>query len=411
MVLEKKRVVVTGGGIVSSLGCEWPDILKNLKAGKNFIRRIDDWAKYKGMNTQLGAPVDFELPVFPRKKIRGMGRVALLALAATDKALALAGLGESPELKGGRCGIAYGSSMSGVEPIMDIYNMIVLNDTSKINATTYIRAMPQTCAANLEVYYGITGRLITTNTACTSGSIAVGFAYETIRQGLQDIMIAGGAEELSAVDAACFDVLFATSTKNDRPELTPAAYDKNRDGLVVGEGSGTLILEEYQHALNRGAKIYAELVGFGTNTDGSHITQPNRATQSVSIRLALEDSGLKPDQIGYINSHGTATASGDISESWATHDVFKRAVPVSTLKNYIGHTLAACGVIEAWVSIHMMNSRWFCPNINLKEIDPEVAPLDYITGEGRVIDTDYIMSNNFAFGGINTSLVFKRIVS
>ena len=409
--MEKRRVVVTGGGIVSSLGCEWPDILGNLKAGKNFVRRIDDWAKYKGMNTQLAAPVDFEIPDFPRKKIRGMGRVALLALSATDKALAVAGLGDSPELKGGRCGIAYGSSMSGVEPIMDIYNMMVLNDTSKINATTYIRAMPQTCSANLEVFYGLTGRLITTNTACTSGSIAVGFAYETIKYGRQDIMIAGGAEELSAVDAACFDVLFATSTKNDHPELTPAAYDKKRDGLVVGEGSGTLILEEYEHALNRGAKIYAELLGFGTNTDGSHITQPNRATQSVSIQLALEDAGLKPGEIGYINSHGTATTAGDISESWATYDVFKRAVPVSTLKNYIGHTLAACGVIEAWISIHMMNLRWFCPNINLMEIDPELAPLDYITGGGRAIDTDYIMSNNFAFGGINTSLIFKRTVS
>ncbi|MDR1128105.1 MAG: beta-ketoacyl-ACP synthase [Treponema sp.] len=408
MNLEKRRVVVTGGSIVSPLGYEWPEILRNLKAGKNFIRRIDDWARYKGMNTQLGAPVDFAMPSFPRKKIRGMGRVALLALAATDKALALAGLGDSPELKGGRCGVAYGSSISGVEPIMEIYDMIVSNDVSKINATTYLRAMPQTCAANLEVFYGLTGRLIPTNTACTSGSLAIGLAYEAIKYGFQDIMIAGGAEELSAVDAACFDVLFATSTKNDHPELTPAAYDKSRDGLVVGEGSGTLILEEYGHALNRGAKIYAELAGFGTNTDGSHITQPSRATQSVSIRLALEDAGLDPGKIGYINSHGTATASGDISESWATYDVFKRAVPVSTLKNYIGHTLAACGVIEAWVSIHMMNSLWFCPNINLKEIDPEVAPLDYITGEGRIIDTDYIMSNNFAFGGINTSLIFKR---
>ncbi|MDR0451669.1 MAG: beta-ketoacyl-ACP synthase [Treponema sp.] len=405
---EKRRVVVTGGGIISSLGCEWPEIFGNLKAGKNFIRRIDDWARYRGMNTQLGAPVDFAMPDFPRKKIRGMGRTALLALAATDKALASARLGDSPELRGGRCGIAYGSSMSGVDPIMDIYGMVVSDDVSKINATTYLRAMPQTCAANLEVFYGLTGRLITTNTACTSGSLAVGFAYEAIKYGLQDIMIAGGAEELSAVDAACFDVLFATSTKNDRPELTPAAYDKNRDGLVVGEGAGTLILEEYGHALSRGAKIYAELAGFGTNTDGVHITQPNRSTQSVSIRLALEDAGLGPGDIGYVNSHGTATVSGDISESWATYDVFKRAIPVSTLKNYTGHTLAACGVIEAWVSINMMNSLWFCPNINLKELDPELAPLDYITGEGRAIDTDYIMSNNFAFGGINTSLIFRR---
>jgi 3-oxoacyl-[acyl-carrier-protein] synthase II len=338
-----------------------------------------------------------------------MGRIALLALVATDNALKQAGLADSPELRDGRCGIAYGSSMSSVEPVIDIYSMIVLNDRKKMNATTYIKAMPQTCAANIEVFYGMTGRLITTNTACTSGSISIGYAYETIQNGLQDIMVAGGAEELSPVDAAIFDTLFTASTKNDHPELTPAAYDKDRDGLVVGEGAGSLILEEYEHAVKRGAHIYAELVGFGTNTDGSHITQPNRATQSRAIASALTDAGLTPDQICYINTHGTATSTGDISESWATHDVFKRAVPVRTLKNYIGHTLGACGAIEAWISINMMNEGWFCPNINLINLDSEVAPLDYITGEGRRIDTDYIMSNNFAFGGINTSLIFKRV--
>jgi 3-oxoacyl-[acyl-carrier-protein] synthase II len=278
-----------------------------------------------------------------------------------------------------------------------------------MSSTTYIKSMPQTCAANIEVFYGLTGRLITTNTACTSGSMSIGFAYETIQNGLQDIMIAGGAEELTPADAAVFDTLFAASTKNDTPALTPAAYDKNRDGLVIGEGAGALILEEYEHAVNRGGRIFAEVAGFGTNTDGTHITQPNRATMGGAMQLALKDAGLSPDSIGYVNTHGTATNAGDIAESWATHDVFRRAVPASTLKNYIGHTLGACGAIEAWLSINMMNEDWFAPNINLLELDPECAPLDYITGEGRIIDTDYIMSNNFAFGGINTSLIFKRI--
>jgi 3-oxoacyl-[acyl-carrier-protein] synthase II len=292
---------------------------------------------------------------------------------------------------------------------MDFYNMLISNELKNMSATTYIKSMPQTCAANIEVFYGLTGRLITTNTACTSGSMSIGYAYEAIQNGIQDIMIAGGAEELTPADAAVFDTLFATSTKNDTPELTPAAYDKNRDGLVIGEGAGTLILEEYGHAVKRGAKIYAEVAGFGTNTDGTHITQPNRFTMAGALTLALNDAGIKPDLIGYVNTHGTATGAGDIAESQATYDVFGRPVPASTLKNYIGHTLGACGSIEAWITIMMMNDNWFAPNINLSEIDPECAPLDYITGEGRKIDSQYVMSNNFAFGGINTSLIFRRI--
>jgi 3-oxoacyl-[acyl-carrier-protein] synthase II len=406
----KRRVVITGGGIVSALGSQWPEILRHLKSGKNCVRRMADWDKYAQMNTRLAAPVDFEMPEYPRKKIRGMGRVGRMALVATDRALALAGLAEgSPELTGGRCGVAYGSSTGSVDALLDFYGMLISTDLKNMSATTYIRSMPQTCAANISVFYGLTGRLITTNTACASGSMSIGFAYEAIQNGLQDIMIAGGAEELTPADAAVFDTLFAASSKNDSPELTPAAYDKNRDGLVIGEGAGTVILEEYEHALKRNAVIYAEVAGFGTNTDGTHITQPNQDTMSGALTLALTDAGIDPELIGYVNTHGTATGHGDVAESWATYKVFDRAVPVSTLKNYIGHTLGACGAIEAWLSVNMMNEGWFAPNINLVEPDPRCAPLDYITGEGREFKTAYIMSNNFAFGGINSSLIFKRI--
>jgi len=406
----KKRVVITGGSIVSSLGNEWPDILAKLKAGKNRVRRMDDWDRYTRMNTRLAAPVDFTMPDYPRKKIRGLGRVAQLALVSADRALAHAGINpDDPELKKGRCGVAFGSSMGSIDSLMDFYSMLVLNDLTNMSATTYIKAMPQTCAANIGVFFGLTGRIITTNTACTSSSQAIGFAYETIKQGIQDIMFAGGAEELSAADAAVFDTLFAASSKNDSPEKTPAAYDKNRDGLVIGEGAGTLILEEYEHAVKRGAKIIAEIVGFGTNADGTHITQPNRPTMGIAMKLALEDAELDPALISYVNTHGTATDTGDIAESWATADIFQRPVPVSTLKSYIGHTLGACGVIEAWIAINMMREKWFCPNLNLEELDPRCGPLDYITGNGREIDGEYIMSNNFAFGGVNTSLIFRKI--
>lgn len=410
--MESRRVVVTGGSMVSALGNDWQTALKNLKAKKNFVRYMKEWdEKYPLMNTRLAVPVDFEIDKekYPRKAIRGMGRVAQMALVATDSALEDAGLAGSPELSAGRTGIAYGSSIGSVDPLMEMYSMLVTNDTSKVGSTTYIKAMPQTCAANLEVYYHLTGRIITTNTACTSGSLSIGYAYEAIKWGKQDIMIAGGAEEFCTMDTATFDTLFSTSTKNSTPQLTPSAYDKDRDGLVIGEGSGTLILEEYEHAKARGAKIYAEIAGFGTTTDGTHITSPNRPTIAHAIQLALEDAGLSPAQIGYVNTHGTGTAAGDITETNATFDVFKRAVPVSTVKNYIGHTLGACGAIESWLTINMMREGWFMPNLNLVNLDPECAPLDYITGDGRNIQTDYVMNNNFAFGGINTSLIFKRV--
>ena len=408
-----RRVVVTGGGLISALGNDWASALKSLKACKNFTQYMPEWEeKYPLMNTKLASPINFKIDSkkYPRKDIRGMERVAQMALVSCDAALESAHLNPAdPIFQSGRMGISYGSSMGAIMPLMDFYSMIVTNDTSKIGATSYIKCMPQTCAANLEVYYKLKGRLITTNTACTSGSQSIGYAYETIKFGLQDVMIAGGSDEFTPINTATFDTLFSTSTKNKTPQLTPSAYDRNRDGLVIGEGAGTLILEEYEHALARGATIYAEIVGFGTTTDGTHITSPNQDTIAAAIRLAVEDAGISPDQIGYINTHGTGTTIGDICETNATFDIFRRAVPVSTTKSYTGHTLGACGAIEAWVTINMMNEGWFHPNLNLNEIDTNCAPLDYITGSGRTITTEYIMSNNFAFGGINTSLIFKKL--
>lgn len=284
------------------------------------------------------------------------------------------------------------------------------NDQAEcITATSYIRSMPQTCAVNIGVSLGLTGRLITTNTACTAGSLSIGYAFEAIQNGAQDMMLAGGAEELNPTESAVFDTLFATSVRNETPEHTPASYDRDRDGLVIGEGAGTLLLEELEHAKARGAKIYAELVGFGTNTDGDHITQPKKETMQIALEMAMKNAGISSEQIGYVSGHGTATKRGDVAETLATYRALgNRTVPISSLKSYIGHTLGACGAIEAWLSILMMDRKWFSPNLNLKNIDPECAPLDYITGSGRKMDIEYLMSNNFAFGGINTSLIFRK---
>jgi 3-oxoacyl-[acyl-carrier-protein] synthase II len=370
---------------------------------------MTDWEKYARMNTKLAAPAHFDDPGFPRKQVRGTGRVGLMAVTVAERAFRMAGLIDDPVLKNGRSGVAFGSSTGSVDALLDFYSMLTTHTVQGITATTYIKSMPQTCAVNIGVFFGLTGRLITTNTACTAGSLSIGYAYEAIQNGLQDVMVAGGGEELNPTEAAVFDTLYATSTKNSTPHLTPAAYDRDRDGLVIGEGSGALVLEEYEHAKARGAKIYAELIGFGTNTDGTHITQPNKETMGGALRLALEAASLSPDAIGYVNGHGTATQHGDIAETHATHDVFKRRVPISSLKGYMGHTLGACGAIEAWLSIQMMNASWFSPNLNLVNPDPACGDLDYLQGTGRDLDVEYIMSNNFAFGGINSSLIFKKI--
>jgi len=405
-----RRVVVTGMAGISPLGNDWASVRERLGAYRNAIVRMEDWADYEGLNTRLGAPaMPFELSSrFNRKTTRSMGRVALLATRASELALQDAGLLDHPILSSGQVGVSFGSSAGTPSAIGDFGRMMEERTTRGINATTYIKMMAHTAPVNIGVFFGVTGRVFTTSSACTSGSQGIGYAYEAIKSGKQVAMIAGGAEELCATEAAVFDTLFATSTCNDTPETTPRPFDRARDGLVIGEGAGCLILEEYEHALARGATIYAELVGFGTNSDGTHVTQPNAATMKVAMELALQDANLAPEAIGYVNAHGTATQQGDLAESQATHELFGSRMPISSLKSYMGHTLGACGALEAWFSIEMMREGWFAPTLNLNEVDPECGELDYIRGEGRRLDCEYVMSNNFAFGGINTSLIFKR---
>ncbi|MES2018975.1 MAG: beta-ketoacyl-ACP synthase [Pseudomonadota bacterium] len=405
-----QRVVVTGMAGISPLGNDWSAISAQLKAYRNAVSRMDDWADYEGLNTQIGAlAAPFALSErYNRKAIRSMGRVAVMGTRATEMALQDAGLLDDPLLTSGKMGISFGSSAGTMLAILDFGRMLEERTTKGINATTYIKMMSHTAPVNIGVFFGVTGRIITTSSACTSGSQGIGYAYEAIRSGKQTAMIAGGAEEMSPISAAVFDTLFATSVLNDTPELTPRPFDSARDGLVIGEGAGCLILEEREHALARGAKIYAELVGFGTNSDGSHVTQPNSATMQVAMQLALDDAGLQPGDIGYVNAHGTSTQHGDIAETHATSALFGPDMPISSLKSYMGHTLGACGALEAWISIEMMNEGWFAPTLNLEQVDPKCAPLDYIKGEGRQLDCEYVMSNNFAFGGINTSLIFKK---
>ena len=405
-----RRVAVTDMAGISPIGNDWSSIRTRLGEYRNAITRMQEWSDYEGLNTQLGAPAaPFALSEkYHRRATRSMGRIALMATRASELALQDAGLLDDPLVQSGKLGIAFGSSAGTPSAIGDFGRMMEERTTKGINATTYIKMMAHTAPVNIGVFFGVTGRVVTTSSACTSGSQGIGYAYETIRSGRQLAMIAGGSEELCAAEAAVFDTLYATSVRNDTPAATPSPFDEHRDGLVLGEGAGTLILEDLEHAQARGARIYAEIVGFGTNSDGSHVTNPNADTMKIAIEMALADAALDPGAIGYINAHGTGTRQGDIAESQATARLFGKHTPISSLKSYMGHTLGACGALEAWLTIEMMRNNWFAPTINLTKVDPECGDLDYLTGQGREIDCEYVMSNNFAFGGINTSLIFKR---
>ncbi|MDO9213070.1 MAG: beta-ketoacyl-ACP synthase [Methylococcales bacterium] len=406
-----KRVVVTGMAGISPIGNDWQQVSARLKSQTTGIQTMPEWDKYSGLNTRLAAPADFTRPAhYSRKQTRSMGRIALMATYATELALIDAGLLNDPILNSGTMGVAYGSSAGSLDALAEFGNMLLNHTVNGLNATSYIRMMAHTSVVNIGLFFGINGRIYTTSSACTSSSQGIGYAFEAIKHGYQTLMVAGGAEELSASEAAVFDTLFATSLRNDTPEKSPRPFDRDRDGLVIGEGAGTLILEEREHALARGAHIYAELVGFGTNSDGLHVTQPDSRSMQTAMRLALQNAQLDASAIGYISAHGTATAHGDIAESHATSAVFGTHTPISSLKSFTGHTLGACGALEAWTAINMMNEGWFHDTANLDNIDPACAPLDYIREDIRYINCDYVMSNNFAFGGINTSLIFKRVI-
>ncbi|WP_217477388.1 beta-ketoacyl-ACP synthase [Stutzerimonas stutzeri] len=405
-----KRVVVTGMAGITSLGSDWTTIEANFSGNRSGIRYMHEWDRFTELNTRLAGPVDdFAVPGhWTRKQLRSMGRVSRLSVRAAEQALAHAGLLDDTSIRDGRMGVACGSSTGSTEEIKAFGNMLLNSVADGLNANSYIRMMPHTTAANISIFFGLTGRVIPTSSACTSGSQGIGYAYEAIKFGRLPMMLAGGAEELCATEAMVFDALYATSLKNDAPHTTPRPYDAGRDGLVIGEGAGMLVLEELEHALARGATIHAELVGFGSNADGQHATKPEQLTMRRAMELALDDANLQPDAIGYVNGHGTATEQGDIAETLATQALFGSRMPISSQKSFFGHTLGACGALESWFSIEMMNRDRYIHTLNLEAIDPRCGELDYLVGAPRSMQHEFVMNNNFAFGGINTSLIFRR---
>lgn len=404
------RVVITGVGIVSPIGNSLDEVSKGLREDRSGVRVVPSFGEVDGMRTRLGAPVEVDLTSLPKKRVRTMGRVAQLSTWATQRAIDDAGL-DQELISSGKVGLAYGSTGGSSAAVEDfVRKLYVQKELGAIQSATYLKFMSHTCAANLAQYFAIRGRVLTTCSACVSGSQAIGFAYENVKYGLQEVMIAGGAEEMDVVHAAIFDLMFATSVKyNDRPALAPRPFDADRDGLVVGEGAGTLVLESYERARARGAHIYAEIAGFATNCDGLHMTAPSEDGMTAVIERSLADAGLGREAIEYVNAHATATDLGDVCESKAVLRALGDRVPVSSTKGFTGHTLGACGAIESVFCLAMLRDGFLAPTKNLERPHPDVAPLALLSGPAREARPRVVMNNNFAFAGLNTSLIFRAV--
>lgn len=406
-----RRVVVTGVGLLSPLGDTMEALKNGIITNTSGVKYMHHWAdEMDDISTLIAAPIaEQDFSDIPRKHRRSMGKVALMTTRSMQDAIKDSGL-EEKHIQNPRTGMSFGSTMGANESLMEWISTVYKHNGFKgQNSMMFLKAMSHSVLANLAATFGVIGRAIPTCSACTSSSQAIGVGYESIKYGMSDIMFVGGAEGLHYLEAGVFEVMGATSTTcNENPTLTPKPFDKHRDGLVIGEGAGTLVLEEYEHAKKRGAKIYAELKGYATSCDGSHLTTPSRKGMEAVMNASLADAGLIPKDIGYINAHATATAKGDIEESHATHAIFGEKTAISSTKGYMGHLLGGCGVVESIIGLIALNDKLIPANKNLDEVDDACAKLDYVMKD-REENISHVMSNNFAFGGINTSLIFSKM--
>jgi 3-oxoacyl-[acyl-carrier-protein] synthase II len=404
-----KRVVITGMGAVSPLGENVAAMVSGMELGKTAVRFMEGWDHYKGLHCLIGAPAELKNEMaIPRKNRRSMGRLSFFAVQAAEQAIREAGL-DSAELTSGRTGCILGSTMGGVEAMNDTFELLLPNkDLAQLSSMRFFQCMSHTAAMNVAQFFGITGYVLATSAACASALQALGTGFELIRSGRQDVLLCGGAEELHPIVTATFDILFATSTHyNAEPQLSPRPFDEKRDGLVCGEGAGVLVLEESEHALRRGAKIYAEVIGYSTCGSGEHVSESNRQGIFNCMERALADAGISAKEVSYINAHATATLQGDQAEAEAIKEVFGDGVPVSSLKGNMGHTLGASGALELIASIVMMQKDRIYPTLNLKSVAKECEGIWHVM-EPLKKKIDIVFKNCFAFGGINASLVCKK---
>jgi 3-oxoacyl-[acyl-carrier-protein] synthase II len=403
------RVLITGMGVVSPLGNTVDQLMEGLKCGRSAVCFMEEWSRYCGMNSHVAAPAELkDEKKIPRQKRRSMGRMSIFAAQAAEQACADAGLEESL-LGSATTGCIIGSTTGSAISISRAFEtMLFEKDLTLLPSSMFFQCMSHTAAINVAQYLGLRGHVMATSAACASSLQAIGAGYDLIRSGRQTVLLCGGAEELHPSVTGTFDVVFAASSHfNDAPHQTPRPFDSRRDGLVCGEGSGIVVLEEYEHAVRRGAPVYAELIGYSTCGSGSHISQSEEDSIVQCISETLADAGLNAGQIDYVNAHATGTLQGDREEAAALRSIFADSVPVSSLKGYLGHTLGASGAIELIASLMMMGSGTIYPTLNLEEAADDCSGIGHVLQPvGR--EMRYLMKNCFAFGGINASLICRN---
>lgn len=407
-----RRVVITAAAAITPIGDTEQTIFDNLVAGVSGVKPLDegdDLASY--LTSKVFGTVDYEIDFnFERKYRKTMAPVAFYACQAAKEALGQADL-PAEFLSSGRMGVAFGSTHGSATTQRNVYKTFFSGDRKKvrnIGAADYLKAMVHTTAANICKMFNITGRVIASCTACTTGSQNIGYGYEAIKFGMQDAMLCGAADEYDTATVAVFSNLLASSTKyNDTPHLTPRPFDKDRDGLVVGEGAAALLLEEYEHARKRGATILAELIGFACGNNGGDLILPKLEGVRPVVQEAIKNAGISPDEVDFVSAHATATKVGDIVESQAIHQVYGDAPYVTGLKGHIGHTMSACGAIESYMTLAMMRRGVIVPTLHLDAVDERCAPIKH-TAKVREIPINIAAVQNFAFGGVDTSLIFRR---
>ncbi len=408
----ERRVVITACSAITPIGHAKDDIILSLRQGKSGVKPLrDDGLLTEYIHSKVFGTVDYPLEYdFKRQYRKTMGPVAYYACQVTKDVLEQADL--SPDfISSGRLGVAFSSTHGSPTVQRNIYKTFFSNlksEFSSLGAVDYLKSMVHTTAVNITRMFGITGRVIASSTACTTSSQSVGFGYEAVKFGMQDAMICGGADEYDTTTVAVFDNLLACSTAyNDRPQSTPRPFDAGRDGLVVGEGAGAVLLEEYEAAKRRGAPILGEIVGFSCNNNGGDLILPNLEGITATLKLALADAGLKVSDVDLISAHATATKMGDVIEAQAIAAVYGNSPLVTALKSYMGHTMGSCGVIELILNLYMMEKGFVAPTLNLDEVDERCAMVRHVR-ELTAKKIRVAAIQNFAFGGVNTCLLIKN---
>ncbi len=401
-----RRVVITGIGVVSCLGLNQDEVTKSLKEGRSGIRRIDEFVE-KGFRSQIAGKVEVDFSERIDRKIRRfMGESAALAYLAMEEAIADSGL-EQKEISNERTGLVIGSGGGSPSNQWEAANIFLEKGLRRVGPYRVTQTMGSTTAACLATPFGIKGINYSISSACATSAHCIGHGYEQIQFGKQDIVFAGGAEEMHWILTMMFDAMGALSTKyNETPERASRPYDRDRDGFVIANGGAVVVLEEYEHAKARGAKIYAEVTGFGSTSDGYDMVAPSG---EGAVRCMKQAIATARQPIDYINAHGTSTPVGDVTELKAIREVFGERIPyISSTKSLAGHSLGATGAMEAIFSLLMMKHRFIAASANIENLDPEAEGMPVVMQRLDDVELNAVLSNSFGFGGTNACLVFER---